>query len=351
MLQAAVDPALAVVKEFPFTSVERVLDELCHGCPGAAFQHSDDARVYLKPEIIHLNHHAALHASWKPEHVRAIRQLGYGVVVTQHDTFEDAEIMWERGMPDFRVADYLIVHEKVAGLTKRAVSTSYDDGKVFTLRQPVPDYPEIRLSELALKKAWPVGRGNRVLGLFGFDFPWKGFDMAVRAASAAGWEVLVLSPGMPEARQAELKAAHRDPSAVEVIDDYAPTIDSVVVSLRMCDASAFLYSTGNSGTSSAIRAGIAARKPVIALKGCRQFRDLELDKGHGQLAVNWAASEVEVVRVLKELATNQAWYSMNCLRTEQLAIMDSWKTAGNTYGLIYRELQDRLLRDKEAKRG
>lgn len=343
MLAAAVDPALAVVKEFPKVAPDALLDALCQGCPDEALFQDPELHVWQKPEIIHLNHHAALHSGWRPEHVRALQKLGYGVVVTQHDTFEKADIMWERGMVDFRVADYLIVHERVEGLA----AVLYDPApaphwgrKVFTLRQPVPNEPVgFTLSEVGFHR-YRGSRQAKLLGLFGFDFPWKGFDMAVRAAAAAGWEVFVASPGMSEARQAELAALH-EPGKVACLTEYAESMEAVVRSLRLCDATAFLYSTGNSGTSSAIRAGIATRKPVIALKGCRQFRDLELDKNIGHLAICWASSEEQVTETLKELATNAIYYKQVCLRTEQLAIMDSWRTAGNTYGLIYRELQDR----------
>lgn len=346
MLQAAVDPALAVVKEFPKVAPDALLDAICQGCPSETmFPHPDAmGGVWQKPEIIHLNHHAALHSGWRAEHVRALQKLGYGVVVTQHDTFEQADIMWERGMVDFRGADYLIVHEKVEGLADRGLP-----GKVVTLRQPVPDEPVgFTLSEGAFHMARRAnGLHTRVLGLFGFDFPWKGFDMAVRAAAAAGWEVFVASPGMSDARRMELAALH-EPGKVVCLTGYAERMEAVVRSLRLCDATAFLYSTGNSGTSSAIRAGIATRRPVIALKGCRQFRDLELDYGLGHDAILWADGEAKVTQYLQRLRADAGLVEECARRMEMLARMDSWKTAGNHYGLIYRELQDRVARKQEA---
>ncbi len=64
---------------------------------------------------------------------------------------------------------------------------------------------------------------------------------------------------------------------------------SVVAWLTACDATAFLYLNANTGTSGAIRMGIAARRPMLATDPdvCRQFRDLKdvgLSTGSG---ISW----------------------------------------------------------------
>ncbi len=266
-----------------------------------------------KTDIVHIDHHAALHAVWDRHACDDLRRRGYRVVITQHDTFESLALMEERGLPNFgdyetetgihRSVDALIVHEPVEGLTDQG----YDN--VYYWRQPVPELP-------LDTPDWPEPSGYLkplndppIVGSVGFDFPWKGFEQLQEAAVAAGWKTRIL--GGSEGWLSR---------------------DTLLKELRKCDATAFLYGTGNSGTSAAIRMGIAARRPVIATR-CRQFRDLDILMedtpvifwtDHPELSLE-ALQGTELRRRVTATIQN-------------LAALDSWSNAGRRYAALYRGL-------------
>jgi len=258
-------------------------------------------------DIIHLNHHAALHASWTMERVKAYQKLGYKVCVTQHDTFEDFGVMLERGFTDFREADGLVVHEEVTGLVG---SSTYPNGtNIHCIPQGV--LPAMDTGAAVAKKT---------LGTVGFDFPWKNYNMVARVTKEAGWVLLLIAPEMTQERVEEIKTIN--PESI-VITSWVSAEDAVVL-LAGCTATGFLYSTGNSGTSGAIRLGIAARRPMVAFQS-RQNRDLMSND-----AIRWVSSEKEAVEQLGFWQGYGPCYSMEVLAEEQ-----SWTNAGKQYKQVW----------------
>jgi hypothetical protein len=239
--------------------------------------------------IVHVNHHAALHSSWQHEHIDLLHEDGFKVVVTQHDTYETFAIMRDRGFTDFTNADALIVHEPITGLTGRP--------NVHFFRQGVPA-PQP-----------PIAHPHHpVIGTFGFPFPWKRFELLNKAADEAGWTTMVLdstAQWMPRKK--------------------------VIQMLSGCDATAFLHNTAGSGTSAAIRMGIAARKPLIATP-CRQMRDLNMDD-LGWSAVWWATEKDEIVVALEHFEDDPELFADEI---NALADRDSWTNLGEKYAGIYK---------------
>ena len=209
-------------------------------------------------DIVHVDHHAALHSGWKPEHVRAIQNQGVKVVVTQHDTLETFTLMQERGFQDFRCADALVVHEPVEGL---------DESNVHYIRQGVPPGP----TDFRLIGKHALYRERPIVGTVGFPFPWKNYDLLCSLTGEAEWGVLLIAPG---ATVEQCQRWQELNPMTEVIPQFLPR-QEVVNYLGSCTATAFVYGTGNSGTTAALRLGIAARRPVIAFHS-RQTRDLDL---------------------------------------------------------------------------
>ncbi len=324
------------IREFPETHPDKLFDALCAGCPG-------QESLF---EIVHLNHHAALHSAWTKEHVEALQKLGFGVIVTQHDTFETGDLMRERRFTDFRMANYLVVHEPVEGLVAGGALMRGDFRRrglgggpvVKFLRQPVPAYLET------------VPPEPRTLGLFGFDFPWKGFEVAIQAAKKLGWRVKVISPNLTSVRIVELDTLY--PGGLDIFFGWLDTA-TVVRVLSGCWATAFPYATGNSGTSGAVRLGIAAKRPLLLSppEVCRQFRDLSLSWDAGRL-VTWVPPVVEAIAAeLKLLEDNDLW-KVATEAVMRLASLDSWDRAVWTYIVMYNTLQGkvRLWRETLAKR-
>jgi hypothetical protein len=133
LIEAAGDEA--EISEFLQPHPDKLFDFLCH--------------TTEEPEVIHLNHQVVLHSNWTREYVSALQKLGYAVVITQHDTFEDTQTMREHGFPDFRTANLLVIHQPVRdiwpmGLMKGIIRTSetgilgqYGRGVEYW-KQPVP---------------------------------------------------------------------------------------------------------------------------------------------------------------------------------------------------------------------
>ena len=86
----------------------------------------------------------------------------------------------------------------------------------------------------------------------------------------------------------------------------------------------------------AIRLGIGARRPVIALRGCRQFRDLE-GEDLAERAILWACGEDDVAGALRSLEED-AFREFQQRGVETLADRDSWERAGHFYAAFYREM-------------
>ena len=277
--------------------------------------YNPDATSLGLPEcdIIHLNHHAALHSNWTAEMVEEYRKQGYIVTVTQHDTYETFAIMQERGFTDFRKADGLVVHEPVEGLT----DVHTDDWS--------PNVWEIPQGVLPAPKSLPVTK--KTLGTVGFDLPWKNYNLLAEITKDAGWVLLLLAPGMAEERVAEIKEIN--PSAMVVT--MWLSAEEVVEMLGICTATAFLYSTGNSGTSGAIRLGIAARRPLIAFKS-RQNRDLT-----NESAISWVQNRDEAKKALHAITYVSGWEEMYVQELKALAEQQSWTNSAEKYKKMWIE--------------
>lgn len=289
-----------------------------------------------KFDLCHVNHHAALHAAWSPGVIDALKSIGWGVVVTQHDTFEKLSIMKERGFHDFsESADVVVVHEPVEGLREMIgggkVATS-GKANVWYLRQPVWR-PEGLIPWTDLPK--------KTIGTVGWPFPWKNYETLLQAAENCGWGVLLIAPGATEEQQ--LRWCEINPNVV--VRGFLPR-DEVVAALRGCTATAFLYTTGNSGTSAAIRLGIAAGRPLIAFRSCRQFRDLEF---HCQIsyAINFVHAQAAVEHWLKKYGENPGLVKEHGQYVEALADLDSWQVVGKEkYREVYRQAAEAAWRRK-----
>ncbi len=260
-------------------------------------------------DVLHLNYHRGLHSQWTPGR---LNNCASKVVITFHDTYDvqPDRLPWE--LCD--IADAFIVHEP-CDLEKH--------GNVYYWRQgvPEPSDPEHGATRNYGHPFYPV------VGTCGFAFPWKGFELLCDAANSVGWGVRILSHNATDEQVADWKA--RNPR-VWVSREYLTT-DQLISQLLHCDATAFLYSCANSGTSGAIRLGIAAGKPLLATHGCRQFRDLE-DIDCESPA--WVDTTVQnVADTLENLLLQRFDPIIVALRER-----DSWRHLGKRYATLYRSL-------------
>ncbi len=221
-----------------------------------------------EPDLVWINHHAALHARWDPAHVQELQDQGIPVVITLHDTragYDDSRNT-DQLRRLYEVADHTIVHEPVADLEgvsviRHGIPPAPRNGWVFgvALATPQPD-------DLCFLRY----QGQPILGTVGFNFPWKNYDRLTAVCREIGWAQVILSNDATEADEARWRAIN---PWMLVVREFLPQSNAIQY-LMSCSATAFCYECANNGTSGAIRQGIAARKPVYAFKGCRQFRDL-----------------------------------------------------------------------------
>src|SRR5262245_28854277 len=251
---------------------------------------SIDGSFPLGPDydILHLNYQAALHSRWTPLRLQQYRNVARKpIVVTYHDT----------GIPNsdqckaiIDAADAAVVHE------------SFDDlpaGKTRYWRMGVPPAPinplRLHVSRREIDRhRWYGVRSypdQPVLGSIGFSFGWKNYKELARLTRAAGWALLLIAPRATADEIAEWTAYNPDCLV------YADFLDRrrVIRLLHGCDATAFTYVCHNTGQSGALLMGVAARKPVIALSTCRQFRARYEDE-LGHEAIFWCRTFAEGAR-------------------------------------------------------
>lgn len=269
-------------------------------------------RQTYEGKIIHLNYHAALHSRWTPDWVRKFQEQGCKVVITYHDT----------GVPNsqqcldlYAVADAFVVHESCDDLPE-----------AHYWRQGIP-VPETFPYDHA-RRLYPH---QPVVGSVGFPFPWKNYDLLAEASYAAGWGLILLAPNATS-EQVETWKRLNPWSYIE--SSFVHRMQ-VLEHLTACDATAFLYANANTGTSAAIRQGIAARKPVLATvsAGCRQFRDLDDSDAHR--AITWLP-KLDVDHIVEALSLTRI--QKVDPQVARLAHLDSWERNGQRYAQLYRSL-------------
>lgn len=305
MLKAAVEAADDRVR------IDASVDALN---PGAALQElvagTPQGRHY---DLIHLNYHAALHAAWTPERMRLFRETTeIPIVVTYHDT----------GVPNseqctgvIAAADRAVVHEPFEDLP--AEKTAY-------WRMGVPS---IAHTPQPFTSFGMVPAERPYLGTVGFPFPWKCYDELAKVTAKAGWGLLLIAPG---ATPTDHVCWQQLNPWVVVVDTFLPQ-DAVIARLRACTATAFTYVCHNTGQSGAILQGIAARKPVIALRTCRQMRALAEDR-LGAGAIHWA----ETFEDVQGLLTYAPFTGGLDHGIVALAEQESWRGKGAEYAALYR---------------
>lgn len=272
-------------------------------------------------DVLHLNYHAALHSQWTPVGVAQAQALGYRVIVTWHDS----------GVPNsaacramYAVADEFIVHEPCDDLP---------NAHTWPQGVPGPSSPYFFGTAGADGPddfSFKAYAQQPVIGSAGFAFPWKNFDLLAAASAEAGWALLLIAPGATPADVARWRALN---PASAILPTFVGR-SALGSYLAGCDATAFLHTCANTGTSGSIRLGLAARKPVLAAvpAACRQFRDLYEDPV-GRRAVTWLErlDHDSVVDAIADIRIAE----IDPL-VARLAARDSWQQLGRRYAALYR---------------
>src|SRR5262245_44061033 len=218
-------------------------------------------------DLLHLNHHDALHSRWDPRVVDEIQhQLGIPTVVTYHDTrsgepgAENSEKLYAFA----RIASAVVVHDPVADVT---TAHAWRQGVPAGAQMPATYKRQLGFAGwmdgkgMLYERPWKASDQQPVLGTMGFNFPWKNYDRLADETAVAGWALVICCTNATEEDATRWK--EKNPYTL-VVPGYLDT-PTIVNYLAGCDATAFMYECQNNGTSGAVRMGLAARKPVILL--------------------------------------------------------------------------------------
>lgn len=286
-------------------------------------------------DVVHLNYHRGLHSRWTPEVIARYAPTPF--VITFHDTYEvqPDRLAWE--LLGCRNVSAMVVHEPcdLSGHTPpytEGVTDTHDGiyfpadlrAKVHYWRQPCPP---------ATGRGWPVPQPfnsdawRPTLGTLGWDFPWKNYDMLADVTAELGWNLLVVGK-VDDARRAVLLAKNPHTHFTGYVEKA-----QAVAWLSSCDATAFIYTCANSGTSGAIRVGITAGRPLIAASGCRQFRDLE---DSYDASIFWTPPTADDLHdmLISLDSTGPQGFDLNLIA---LANKLSWDKVGPKYAALYHE--------------
>lgn len=276
--------------------------------------------------IIHLNYHAALHSAWTPEWVAHFEvKRNARVIVTYHDTGVPNSEQCQRL---YDVASEFIVHEPAEDL---GLSAHYWRMGVSEPASPLlfgtrePYEANGHFPDSVCFKRYSV---QPVLGTIGFPFPWKNYDSLAQVTRDLGWALLLIAPQATDAQIATWRMTNPD---THVRTEFLPRQTALSL-LSGCDATAFTYVCHNTGQSGALLQGIAARKPVIALKTCRQFRALYEDP-LGRSTIKWAETFLDVAAHLRHVKIQRIDPGILAL-----AEQESWAGVGLKHIQLYQEL-------------
>ncbi len=249
--------------------------------------------------------------------VKAVQAAGIKVIVIFHDSCE-----WTYGYSDndmLACADAVVAHEKLASELKLDVIPF---GIPLVDNLPVPSEPKV--------------------GVAGFPFPWKRFDVVVSAAAKFGIKCCMIAPQHEYFDSAPFIAKTRKDlgSLAEIYTDWLPT-EMVVKLLASCTLNIFWFESqireDQVGQSGSVRLGIAARRPVI-ISAHRKFKTLlpYLDE------IYMATTEEVVFQYVAQILRGE-----HVKRPNRILDDMGW----NRTAEMYRELIERIAPQGEVRRG
>lgn len=269
---------------------------------------SFDALMAGKWDVLHVNY-ANGQLGCEDTVMHVLHRRNHKGVVTQHLSNEVNN--YDTFISSFKK---VVVHEKAP------------DGSIF-IPMGVP--------EVDLSNELQVGTFFMRIGTVGFPFPWKSLPEVAAACKILGLACSIIAP---ETCHANTHAVEQQVKSQWHLVDYDKSwqpFDAVVKKLNQNAVNVFAYNTAGRGpyidvgTSSAVRMGLAARRPVVVTRTCRQFRDL-LDY---EDEIEFADSHHP-----QHLAEAIQRVLANGKRPNRILKDMSWTTVANQYKSLYQEI-------------
>lgn len=263
-----------------------------------------EALMAAKYDVLHVNY-ANGQLGCEDMVMNVLHHRKHNGVITQHLSNDINN--FNSFMSSFRK---VVVHEKVA------------DGTVF-----IPmGIPEVELNPEKFFMS---------IGTVGFPFPWKSLPEVAAACKILGLHCRIIAPDTCHADTNSVERAVKQQWHLVDYDKRWLPYDYVVRSLACNAVNVFAYNTAGRGfyvdvgTSSAVRMGLAARRPVVVTRTCRQFNDL-LDY---EDEIEFADSHHP-----QHLAEAIQRVLANGKRPNRILKDMSWTTVANQYKTLYQEI-------------
>lgn len=264
-----------------------------------------EALMAAKYDVLHVNY-ANGQLGCEDMVMNVMHQKFHKGVITQHLSNEVNN--FNSFMSSFRK---VVIHEKAP------------DGSVF-IPMGIPEVLEEPATDFILS-----------IGTVGFPFPWKSLPEVAAASQMLGMGCLMFAPDTCHANTHAVERTVKQQNPHTYYIKEWKTYDNVVKQLATQAVNVFAYNTAGRGmyidvgTSSAVRMGLAARRPVVVTRTCRQFRDL-LDY---EDEIEFADSHHP-----QHLAEAIQRVLANGKRPNRILKDMSWTTVANHYKSLYQEI-------------
>lgn len=268
-------------------------------------------------DIVHYNHVFALFEAVKESHISTLSAMGKKTVVTWQESTSDNRHQLTEAF------DRVVVHQKT------------NDGYAH-----IPS----GIWDICLcTECWPIGSHDKYdnfIGMAGFPFAFKHFNLGARIAHTLGMKLLAF---IPASHHVDASIVAADINSIcpgsTVITEFVHQTE-IIHELSRCEFTMFPHDHAGGGISGSVRLGIAARRPVIISRAGR-FTDLIEDYSDEFYIVNSAYPKFEEVlttanKLLVDIKSGEERVPNRVIRKM------CWARSAEAYAQVYRELMSKV---------
>lgn len=258
-------------------------------------------------DIVHINHVHAFFGDLKPAHIRQMKAMGKKTVCSwQECTSENRS--------EFTLAfDRVTVH-----LKDTADGFQYIPSGIWT--KPWKPY---------------TGEFKDYIGMAGFPFGFKKFDLGARVARHFGLKLLAFMPESQHTSAApEVRKVHELCPGSITFTDYKHQTE-IVELLSQCRLTLHPHDHAGGGVSGSVRLGLAGRRPTVITKAGR-FMDLWAYEDEVYIVQSGYPSISDIIPVVGQVLSDE---SNNTVKLPKRVIEDmSWERCARDYIGVYRDV-------------
>lgn len=258
-------------------------------------------------DIVHINHVHAFFGDLKPAHIHQMKAMGKKTVCSWQECSSE-------NRSEFTLAfDRVTVH-----LKNTSDGFTYIPSGIWT-------------------KPWSAytGEYKDFIGMVGFPFAFKKFDLGARIARHFGLKLLAFMPqsqhtdATPEAN----KVHQLCPGSITTTD-YVHQKD-IVAALSQCRLSLHPHDHAGAGVSGSVRLGLAGRRPTVITKAGR-FMDLWEYQDEVYIVESGYPSIIDIIPVVEQVLRDE---EQNMVKLPKRLIEDmSWEKCARDYIGVYRDV-------------